>query len=268
MIIWINGAFGAGKTTTAALLAEKSPGLRTFDPESVGYLLRDNLADFPVRDFRDWESWRVLVPVVADELVRFSGQGLVAPQTVLEEAYWDDLLSGLTARGHDVVHVLVEADGPTLRRRIEADQELASARQGRLAHLSAYAAARPWMARRADLVVDSTHLAPGQVADQIWDRLPTSPGRRLAPRAPGYLPGPATEEERQMAEEFKKGDKVTWQSHGSTAHGHVEDKITSDTKAAGRTVRADDDDPQYLVRSEKSGRTAVHRPEALKPDHS
>jgi len=66
----------------------------------------------------------------------------------------------------------------------------------------------------------------------------------------------------------QQGDKVTWQSHGSTARGHVEQKITSDTHAAGRTVRADEDDPQYLVRSEKSRRVAVHRPEALEPDNS
>jgi Hypervirulence associated proteins TUDOR domain len=30
-------------------------------------------------------------------------------------------------------------------------------------------------------------------------------------------------------------------------------KITEDTEEAGRTVRASEDDPQYLVQSEKSG---------------
>jgi hypothetical protein len=65
-------------------------------------------------------------------------------------------------------------------------------------------------------------------------------------------------------QEFRKGDRVEWQSHGSTAVGTVERKITSDTEAAGRTVRASKDEPQYLVRSEKSGGTAVHKPEALK----
>ena len=66
-----------------------------------------------------------------------------------------------------------------------------------------------------------------------------------------------------MTKEFSKGDRVTWKSHGGTAEGTVERKITSDTEASGRTVRAGEDDPQYEVRSEKSGRTAVHRPEAL-----
>lgn len=67
-----------------------------------------------------------------------------------------------------------------------------------------------------------------------------------------------------MSEDFKKGDKVEWRSHGTTVAGKVEEKITSDTETAGRTVRADPDDPQYRVRSDKSGRDAVHKPESLK----
>jgi N-methylhydantoinase B/oxoprolinase/acetone carboxylase alpha subunit len=64
--------------------------------------------------------------------------------------------------------------------------------------------------------------------------------------------------------EFSQGDKVTWKSPGGEAVGKVEKKITSDVDAAGRTVRAAQDDPQYLVRSEKSGGRAVHKPGALK----
>ncbi|MDP9435059.1 MAG: DUF2945 domain-containing protein [Actinomycetota bacterium] len=63
--------------------------------------------------------------------------------------------------------------------------------------------------------------------------------------------------------EFKKGNEVIWKSHGGEAVGKVEEKITEDTKAAGRTVRASEDDPQYLVKSDKSGREAVHKPSAL-----
>jgi hypothetical protein len=66
-----------------------------------------------------------------------------------------------------------------------------------------------------------------------------------------------------MSDELAKGDEVTWNSHGGTAEGHVEKKITSDTRAAKRTVRASPDDPQYLVRSDKSGGEAVHKPSAL-----
>jgi hypothetical protein len=63
---------------------------------------------------------------------------------------------------------------------------------------------------------------------------------------------------------FTKGDRVEWRSHGGTAVGTVERRITSDTEAAGRKVRASADEPQYLVKSEKSGGTAVHKPSALR----
>jgi hypothetical protein len=69
-----------------------------------------------------------------------------------------------------------------------------------------------------------------------------------------------------MADDFKKGDHVQWKSHGGTAEGKVKEKITDDTEAGGRKVRASDDDPQYLVESEKSGGEAVHKPGALKKD--
>ena len=64
--------------------------------------------------------------------------------------------------------------------------------------------------------------------------------------------------------EFKKGDKVEWNSHGSKAVGTVEEKITTETEAGGRKVKASEEEPQYLVKSEKSGGTAVHKPGALK----
>jgi hypothetical protein len=68
-----------------------------------------------------------------------------------------------------------------------------------------------------------------------------------------------------MAQEFEAGDKVVWSSHGKDdTPGTVVRRITSDTTAAGRKVKASEDDPQYLVRSEKSGGEAVHKPSALK----
>ncbi|MFH8367166.1 DUF2945 domain-containing protein [Streptomyces sp. NPDC018031] len=64
-------------------------------------------------------------------------------------------------------------------------------------------------------------------------------------------------------DEPRKGDEVTWRSHGQTVPGKVKKKITKRTEAAGRTVDASPDEPQYEVESDKSGRTAVHKPQAL-----
>jgi DUF2945 family protein len=58
-----------------------------------------------------------------------------------------------------------------------------------------------------------------------------------------------------MSDHFRIGDKVNCTSHGSTVTGTVEEKIVSDSETAGRTVRASGDEPQYRVRSAKSGAT-------------
>ncbi|WP_019544588.1 DUF2945 domain-containing protein [Streptomyces sulphureus] len=65
-------------------------------------------------------------------------------------------------------------------------------------------------------------------------------------------------------QELARGEKVSWSSHGGEAVGRVKRKITKRTKAAGRTVDASPDSPQYEVESEKSGGRAVHKPEALR----
>ncbi|MDF6017881.1 DUF2945 domain-containing protein [Streptomyces sp. JH34] len=69
-----------------------------------------------------------------------------------------------------------------------------------------------------------------------------------------------------MAEEkkLKKGDSVSWQSHGHSVQGKVKRKITKRTEAAGRTVDASKDEPQYEVESDETGRRAVHSPDSLR----
>ncbi len=63
-----------------------------------------------------------------------------------------------------------------------------------------------------------------------------------------------------------KGDQVEWKSHGQNVKGTVEEKITDDTDAAGRKVRASKENPQYRVKSSKTNADAVHKPDALRPD--
>lgn len=65
---------------------------------------------------------------------------------------------------------------------------------------------------------------------------------------------------------FSKGDKVEWKSHGQNVKGTVEEKITDDKDAAGRKVRASKENPQYRVKSSKTGADAVHKPDALRPE--
>ncbi|HEX8418686.1 MAG TPA: DUF2945 domain-containing protein [Sphingomonas sp.] len=66
-----------------------------------------------------------------------------------------------------------------------------------------------------------------------------------------------------MADELHKGDKVSWKSHGGTAHGKVLKKQTSETEIKGHKVAASKDDPQYIVETD-AGKQAAHKPTALK----
>ena len=62
----------------------------------------------------------------------------------------------------------------------------------------------------------------------------------------------------------KPGDEVTWGTSGGETHGTVEKVVTSTTHVKGHTAKATKEDPQVLVKSGKSGKQAVHRPEDLK----
>ena len=167
MIVWINGTFGVGKTTTGRHLRERT-GWPVFDPEHVGYLVGGHFRDLEFDDFQDLPPWRRLVPTVADELLRHRGTDhLVAVQTVLRQDYWEELTAGFERLGHEVFHVVLDCDPTELERRIRTDAEEAGAIQWRLDHLAQVAAARPWLTAAADLVIDTTSMRPVDVAGQI-----------------------------------------------------------------------------------------------------
>jgi hypothetical protein len=66
-----------------------------------------------------------------------------------------------------------------------------------------------------------------------------------------------------MAQDFKKGDRVSWNTSQGRTQGKVVKKLTSDTQIDDHKVSASKDDPQYLVESEKTGAQAAHKPSAL-----
>jgi hypothetical protein len=67
-----------------------------------------------------------------------------------------------------------------------------------------------------------------------------------------------------MQNDFKKGDKVQWDSAGGTSEGKVIKKVTEPTKVKGFTAKASEKHPEYMVKSDKSGKTAIHKPEELR----
>ena len=67
------------------------------------------------------------------------------------------------------------------------------------------------------------------------------------------------------AEKFlKAGDTVSWESSGGHATGKVVKKVTSPTQIKGHKVAASKENPEYIVKSGKSGGIAAHKASALK----
>jgi DUF2945 family protein len=71
-----------------------------------------------------------------------------------------------------------------------------------------------------------------------------------------------------MADDFKKGDKVEWNTPQGKTEGEVKEKVTGEKRIGnqgqkGTKAMGSEDDPRYVVESEKSGKQAAHKPEAL-----
>lgn len=110
MIVWINGAFGAGKTSTARELAGLLPEGTLYDPELIGDAVRrllpgKRLAE--VTDYQDLPSWRRLVVDAAAAVLAEVGGVLVVPMTLLRQEYRDEIFGALAARRIPVRHVLL-----------------------------------------------------------------------------------------------------------------------------------------------------------------
>ena len=66
--------------------------------------------------------------------------------------------------------------------------------------------------------------------------------------------------------DFTQGDKVSWNTSQGRTHGTVKRKLTSPTDIGSHHVAASKDEPQYLVVSDKTGKEAAHKPDALRKE--
>jgi 8-oxo-dGTP pyrophosphatase MutT (NUDIX family) len=150
VIVWLNGAHGAGMSAAASELLHLLPGSTLFDPGVVGDGLRAVLP--PDRlgaggDVRELASWRRLVADTAGALLAEVPGPLVTPMTLLRQEHRDEIFGALAARRIPVCHLLLH-DGETILR----DRS--------------YQDALPWL--RADAhTVDVAGLTPRQTAERI-----------------------------------------------------------------------------------------------------
>lgn len=122
-VIWINGAFGAGKTQTAYALQRRLPGAYVYDPENAGYFIRKNLPPgMELDDFQDYPMWRTINLDMLRYILRSRTDPVIVPMTVTSKAYYDQLIGKLSEE-YAVRHVILYASRETLLRRLAARGE-------------------------------------------------------------------------------------------------------------------------------------------------
>ncbi|MWV44288.1 AAA family ATPase [Paenibacillus sp. HJL G12] len=124
MIIWVNGAFGAGKTQTAHELQRRIPNSYIYDPENAGYFIRKNIpAGMAKNDFQDHLVWREtnygMIKYIHDE---YDGT-LIIPMTIVDPGYFDDIVGRLRRDGVDIHHFALCATRETLLKRLRSRGE-------------------------------------------------------------------------------------------------------------------------------------------------
>src|SRR6218665_2609279 len=118
MIIWINGAFGVGKSHTSYELVRRAQNTFLFDPERVGFFLRKYLpATNQYDDFQNLPLWRVQV---LEDLLYCEKQGVVTivPMTIVDDEIFDFIIGGLKANGVEVRHFALLATKATVEKRL------------------------------------------------------------------------------------------------------------------------------------------------------
>ncbi len=170
VIIWINGGFGAGKTTLAQELHRRLPDAVVYDPEDVGLMLRKWMP--PSGDFQHLPSWRELVVATALSLRRHHADTLIVPMSLIRNAYRAEILGGLADAGEEVLHVFLEADALVLRERLNArvsvpdrewDQAAREYGMTGIDEMVAAAARQPG----GTLMLRSDRLTPTELADEV-----------------------------------------------------------------------------------------------------
>lgn len=121
MILWINGAFGSGKTTISFELHRRIPNSFVYDPENAGYFIRKNAPKQILKeDFQDHVIWREinysLLKTISNE---FPGI-IIVPMTIVNPQYFDEIIVKLRTNGIEVYHYTLLASREILLKRLRS----------------------------------------------------------------------------------------------------------------------------------------------------
>ncbi|QKW05224.1 NUDIX domain-containing protein [Streptomyces sp. NA04227] len=174
MIVWINGAYGAGKTSAARELSELLPESTLFDPGAIHAALVRMAPSRRLAEadrIGDLSLWRRLTVEAIAALHAEVGGVLIVPLSVLRQEHRDELFGSLAARRIEVRHLVLAPAETILRARAEralatcADESrLPCAAERDPRHFRS--ALATWLAEDA-YVIDNGTLTPYETAVRI-----------------------------------------------------------------------------------------------------
>lgn len=95
-IIWINGAFGSGKTTCVEMLNKIINNSIIFDPEISGTMINSILpSKLKLYDFQDYKEWRIFNNLLLKKLFYETTNVILIPMTITNQAYFHEILEGI-----------------------------------------------------------------------------------------------------------------------------------------------------------------------------
>jgi cytidylate kinase len=119
MIIWINGTFGSGKTTTAYELQKRLENSFVFDPERFGYVLMKNVPkEISKDDFQDYPIWRETNYTLLKQVTESFKGIIIVPMTLTNEDYFQEIIGRLREDGIIVKHFTLSASKETIAKRL------------------------------------------------------------------------------------------------------------------------------------------------------
>ena len=118
MIIWINGSFGVGKTSTAELLKNELDNSIIYDPEEIGEFL-SNMFNHEKDDFQDYELWRTLNSDILKYMCSIY-EIVIVPMTITNNKYYDEIVNELEASGIKINHFILCASKENIINRLNS----------------------------------------------------------------------------------------------------------------------------------------------------
>ncbi len=181
MIVWIDGAFGSGKTTLVAELHRRWPEALVFDPEQIGLVLRE-IVEVPTGNFQDLRLWRTQVAAMAIALVEEYVRPLLVPMTLVEAGYAEEIFTAVHGRGIPLQRVYLDVPADELARRLALRDPRgdASTTNWGIAQIERCAAARALLPPDV-LVLDGRRPTAELAAELLTLRPPAAEGALRSP---------------------------------------------------------------------------------------